>query len=37
MEMIYQPNKPALGVSEKVATEVSRGWKSRKHNVYLLK
>jgi hypothetical protein len=32
--MIYQPDKPALGISEKVVREVSRGWKSRKHNVY---
>lgn len=32
--MIYQPDKPALGISEKVAREVSRGWKSKKHNVY---
>jgi hypothetical protein len=32
--MIYQPDKPALGISEKVAREVRRGWKSGKHNVY---
>jgi len=32
--MIYQPEKPVQSVSEKVAREVSRAWKSRKHNVY---
>jgi len=32
--MIYQSDKPILGISEKVAREVSRGWKTRKHNVY---
>jgi len=31
--MIYQPDKPALGISEKVAREVSRAWKSRKHSM----
>jgi hypothetical protein len=28
--MIYQTDKFALGISEKVATKVSRAWKSRK-------
>jgi hypothetical protein len=32
--MIYQPEKPALSISEKVAREASRASKSRKHNVY---
>jgi len=32
--MIYQPDKPALGISDKVGREVSKGWKSRKHNMY---